>query len=210
MKYINLMAGAVMLALSGAANATLAPGDISVGWSFTYTGEATPVGSGTFTASLADSGTLDGLLLSSSYDLSRPQDFYLVTDVEGTINGNAITAGQSLIAAGGFNSNDNLLLLPGSPTALSFGGISFSGVSFADEGGTSWNFYLYQILLDEPFFEYQLSHIADDFGSPGVMSMSLLVGPPSTSEVPLPAAAWLLLSGLGSLGALGRRRLRRG
>ena len=211
MKYICLLASAAMLALSGAANATLAPGDISVGWSFTNAGASTPFGSGTFTASLADSGTLDGLLLNSSYDLSRPQDFYLVTDVDGTINGHTITSGQSLVGVGGFAGNDNLLLLTGSPTALTFGDLSSGGVSFSDEGGTSWNFYLYETLFDQnvtdQFFGYQLSDGTDS--SPGVLTMSLLVGPPSNTEVPLPAAAWLLLSGLGSLGALGRRRLRR-
>ncbi len=196
MNHKHWLAGCVALALSGAANASLV-----VGWSFTYSGASAALGSGTFTAELADAATVESYRYSGSYDADRPEDFYVLTSASGTINGNAVT---SVVATDpGFNGNDNLLLLPGSPNALAYGAVSYNGISFGDAGGNSWNLFLYEVTADAPYFTYNMSSVQGDLGASGDLTLTVESGQP-VAPVPLPAAAWLLLSGLGGLSWFGR------
>ncbi len=196
MNHKHWLAGCVALALSGAANASLV-----VGWSFTYSSASAALGSGTFTAELADAATVESYRYSGSYDADRPEDFYVLTSASGTINGNAVT---SVVATDpGFNGNDNLLLLPGSPNALAYGAVSYNGISFGDAGGNSWNLFLYEVTADAPYFTYNMSSVQGDLGASGDLTLTVESGQP-VAPVPLPAAAWLLLSGLGGLSWFGR------
>lgn len=198
MNHKHWLAGCVALALSGAANASLV-----VGWSYTYSGAGTALGSGTFTAELADAAIVESYRYSGTYNADRPQDFYVLTGASGTINGNAVT---SVIATDpGFNGNDNLLILPGSPNALAYGAVSYNGISFGDAGGNSWNLFLYEGLADAPFFSYNMSSVQGDPGASGDLTLTVESGLP-VAPVPLPAAAWLLLSGLGGLSWFGRSK----
>jgi hypothetical protein len=192
------LAGCVALALSGAANASLV-----VGWSFTTSGASAALGSGTFTAELADPAIVESFRYNGTYDADRPQDFYVLTSASGTINGNAVT---SVIATDpGFNGNDNLLILPGSANALGYGAVSYNGISFGDAGGNSWNLFLYEVLADAPYFTYNMSSVQGDLGVSGDLTLTVESGLP-VAAVPLPAAAWLLLSGLGGLSWFGRAK----
>ncbi|OYY64248.1 MAG: hypothetical protein B7Y51_04735 [Burkholderiales bacterium 28-67-8] len=198
MNHKHWLAGCVALALSGAANASLV-----VGWSYTYSGAGAALGSGTFTAELADAAIVESYRYSGTYDADRPQDFYVLTSASGTINGNAVT---SVVATDpGFNGNDNLLILPGSPNALAYGAVSYNGVSFGDAGGNSWNLFLYEVLADAPYFTYNISSVQGDLGASGDLTLTVESGLP-VAPVPLPAAAWLLLSGLGGLSWFGRSK----
>lgn len=193
MNHKHWLAGCMALALSGAANASLV-----VGWSFT---SSAALGSGTFTAELADPASVESYRYSGTYNVDRPQDFYVLTAASGTINGNAVT---SVIATDpGFNGNDNWLILPGSANALAYGAVSYNGISFGDAGGNSWNLFLYEVLADAPYFTYNMSGVQGDLGASGDLTLTVESGLP-VAPVPLPAAAWLLLSGLGGLSWFGR------
>jgi hypothetical protein len=43
-------------------------------------------------------------------------------------------------------------------------------------------------------------------GVPGAALVSITVDDPTLAPIPLPAAAWLLMGGLGALGAVARRK----
>ena len=198
MNHKHWLAGGVALALSCAANASLVGG-----WSFTYSGASAELGHGTFTAELADPATVESFRYSGTYDADRPQDFYVLTSASGTINGNAV---NSVIATDpGFNGNDNWLIVPGSANALGYGALTHSGISFGDVGGNSWNLFLYEVVADAPYFTYNMSSVEGDLGASGDLTLTVESGLP-VAPVPLPAAAWLLLSGLGGLSWFGRAR----
>ena len=55
------------------------------------------------------------------------------------------------------------------------------------------------------FFSYNMSSVQGDPGASGYLTLTVESGLP-VAPVPLPAAAWLLLSGLGGLSWFGRSK----
>jgi len=220
MNRIRPIAAALALFFSATANASLV-----MSWGFT---SASTSGSGTFTARLWDDsvdGSLEDYVLNTLqlYDAGtyapNPNDFYVMTGATGTINGKEISLLGKYAATytydddgfvtntavtSGFAGNDNVVLEPNpnNLNAAARGYFTPLGVSFIDSDSTMWN-------LAVPYVPgsvtYQLVNSANSDVIDGDFTLVTTEGG-TVNPVPIPAAAWLLLSGAGGLFLAGRRR----
>lgn len=226
MNHIRPIAAALALFFS----ATAANASLVMSWSFTKTGESTAFGSGTFTADVATNETVANLITHNefnsgpSYVVGANMDFYVMTGATGTINGAAIsllapgsTYGQYVDSEGypyyintvsppGFLGNDNVVLEPhvDNQNANAYGYFTSYGVSFEEtgSGGTMWNLFVLSTVGGPT---YQLINSVDYTAIDGDFTLVTTEGG-RVDAVPVPAAAWLLLSGVGGLFMAGRRR----
>ena len=216
MNRIRPIAAALALFFS----ATAANASLVMSWNFT---SASTSGSGTFTARLWDD-SVDGSLeeyvtntlqsLDAGTYVPNSNDFYVMTDATGAINGKAIslldkyaTADDGLggtTVTAGFAGNDNVVLEPNpnNLNAAARGYFTPLGVSFIDTDSTMWN-------LAVPYVPgtvtYQFVNSVDYTAIDGDFTLVTTSGG-TVNPVPIPAAAWLLLSGVGGLFMAGRRR----
>jgi hypothetical protein len=220
MNRIRPIAAALALFFSATANASLV-----MSWGFT---SASTSGSGTFTARLWDDsldGSLEVYVLDTLqlYDagtyVPNTNDFYVMTGATGTINGKEISLLGKYAATytydddgfvtntavtSGFAGNDNVVLEPNpnNLNAAARGYFTPLGVSFIDSDSTMWN-------LAVPYVPgsvtYQLVNSANSDVIDGDFTLVTTSGG-TVSPVPIPAAGWLLLSGVGGLFMAGRRR----
>jgi len=220
MNRIRPIAAALALFFSATANASLV-----MSWGFT---SASTSGSGTFTARLWDDsldGSLEVYVLDTLqlYDagtyVPNTNDFYVMTGATGTINGKEISLLGKYAATytydddgfvtntavtSGFAGNDNVVLEPNpnNLNAAARGYFTPLGVSFIDSDSTMWN-------LAVPYVPgsvtYQLVNSANSDVIDGDFTLVTTSGG-RVDPVPIPAAAWLLLSGVGGLFIAGRRR----
>ena len=223
MNRIRPIAAALALFFSATAHASLV-----MNWSFTKTGESSAFGSGTFTADLATDETVanlinyNGLNAGPSYvvGLGQQKDFYVMTGATGTINNATIsllapasTYGANgmitTVTTSGFAGNDNLVLEPhvDDLNANAFGYFTSFGVSFVETCGTSnctmWNLF---VPSTDGGPTYQFISSADSTTAiDGTFTLETTEGG-RVDAVPVPGAAWLLLSGVGSFFLAGRRR----
>ena len=216
MNRIRPIAAALALFFS----ATAANASLVMNWGFT---SASTSGSGTFTARLWDDsvdGSLEEYVTNTLqlYDagtyVPNPNDFYVMTGATGAINGKAIslldkyaTADDGLggtTVTAGFAGNDNVVLEPNpnNLNASARGYFTPLGVSFIDSDLTMWN-------LAVPYVPgsvtYQFVNSVDYTAIDGDFTLVTTEGG-RVDAVPVPAAAWLLLSGVGGLFMAGRRR----
>ncbi len=216
MSHIRPIAAALALFFS----ATAANASLVMSWNFT---SASTSGSGTFTARLWDDsvdGSLEEYVTNTLqlYDagtyVPNPNDFYVMTGATGAINGKAIslldkyaTADDGLggtTVTAGFAGNDNVVLEPNpnNLNASARGYFTPLGVSFIDSDLTMWN-------LAVPYVPgsvtYQFVNSVDYTAIDGDFTLVTTEGG-RVDAVPVPAAAWLLLSGVGGLFMAGRRR----
>lgn len=227
MNRIRPIAAALALFFSATAHASLV-----MSWSFTKTGESTAFGSGTFTADVATDETVANLITYNElnggpgYVVGQQKDFYVMTGATGTINGTAIsllnpasTYGANgvitTVTASGFAGNDNMVLEPhpGNLNAAAYGYFTSYGVSFGESGsgGTMWNLFVsstnggptYQFINSADYTEDEGGRYYNAID--GTFTLATDEGG-RVDPVPVPAAAWLLLSGVGSLFLAGRRR----
>jgi hypothetical protein len=218
MNRIRPIAAALALFFS----ATAAHASLVMSWGFT---SASTSGSGTFTARLWDDsvdGSLEDYVLNTLqlYDagtyVPNPNDFYVMTGATGTINGKAISlldkyaatydeVSEETTVTAGFAGNDNVVLEPNpnNSNAAARGYFTPLGVSFIDSDSTMWN-------LAVPYVPgsvtYQFANSANSDVIDGDFSLVTTSGGRPPDAVPIPAAAWLLLSGVGGLFMAGRRR----
>ncbi len=217
MNRIRPIAAALALFFS----ATAANASLVMSWNFT---SASTSGSGTFTARLWDDsvdGSLEDYVTSTLqlYDagtyVPNPNDFYVMTGATGAINGKAISlldkyaatydeVSEETTVTSGFAGNDNVVLEPNpnNLNAAARGYFTPLGVSFIDIDSTMWN-------LAVPYVPgtvtYQFVNSVDYTAIDGDFTLVTTEGG-TVNPVPLPAAAWLLLSGVGGLFMAGRRR----
>lgn len=217
MSHIRPIAAALALFFS----ATAANASLVMSWNFT---SASTSGSGTFTARLWDDsvdGSLEEYVTSTLqlYDagtyVPNPNDFYVMTGATGAINGKAISlldkyattydeVSEETTVTSGFAGNDNVVLEPNpnNLNAAARGYFTPLGVSFLDTDSTMWN-------LAVPYVPgtvtYQFVNSVDYTAIDGDFTLVTTEGG-TVNPVPLPAAAWLLLSGVGGLFMAGRRR----
>ena len=234
MKIATILSSLLLLSVSSLAAATGLPSNqIRMGWSFTVDGAGTAIGSGELLAALvtqADNPDLYAALTDPLNEDYQPLgfgqpfpvfQFYSVIDISGTIDGNSITSGASLIGYKGFNDNDNLLMNARVLPSKFYNPVTFYGISFHSDAATdnAWNMYYDSKdpivdadgnLLGGYNFHYRLSNtLADpdtafDNSQPGLLTLTVLERP--VDPIPLPAGVWLFASGLGALGAAARRR----
>ncbi len=232
MNRIRPIAAALALFFS----ATAANASLVMNWGFTGTGASTGTnGSGTFTARGWDED-IDGIFTDYLTDLElnggapyvvKQSDFYVMTGATGTINGKAITSLLGKYAAtydeesgistvtSGFAGNDNVVLEPyfdGSGNLLNanayYGFFTTFGVSVEDADGTLWNLFVpYNPGANGETYSpsYQLINSLNDDVAVGTFELETTSGG-TVNPVPIPAAGWLLLSGVGGLFMAGRRR----
>jgi hypothetical protein len=112
---------------------------------------------------------------------------FLITDISGTYNGSSIA---SLFAPGGFQGNNNILYSSGPQ-------LSILGLAFSVSGGGSVNVYY------DAAGSWVCAGCYGNYYEPGGTDTVISF---SATPVPLPAAAWLLATGLAALGFVGRRR----
>ncbi len=127
----------------------------------------------------------------------------------------------------GFQGNDNVVLNPRDGNGRTVDGFFTPyGVSFSDSQGTLWNLFnptkgVYQIAnsLDYtddpvPILDENGDQVLDENGDPATVivrtynptDVTFTLGNSLPAPIPVPAAAWLMLSGLGGLFMAGRRR----
>ena len=230
MKRIRPIAAVLALFFSATAHASLV-----MQWAFTGTAPGSSAGHGTFTVRGWDN-TLDGnfteyldyLTLSDAGTYVPNQDeFYVMTGATGWINDKAISLMPKYSSTynevtaetteTGFAGNDNVVLDPSrnaegnlvSLNAASRGFFTPFGVSLIDSSNTMWN-------LSVPYVSgsvtYQLINSGDtfvdgdEFLNYTVTDGAFTLEVPGAAVVPIPAAAWLFLSGVGGLFMAGRRR----
>jgi len=218
MNRIRPIAAALALFFS----ATAANASLVMSWNFT---SASTSGSGTFTARLWDD-SVDGSLeeyvtntlqfLDAGTYVPNPNDFYVMTGATGAINGKAISlldkyaatydeVSEETTVTSGFAGNDNVVLEPNpnNLNAAARGYFTPLGVSFIDTDSTMWN-------LAVPYVPgtvtYQFVNSLDPYTAiDGAFTLETTSGG-TVNPVPIPAAGWLLLSGVGGLFMAGRRR----
>ena len=217
MNRIRAIAAALALFFS----ATAANASLVMSWNFTSEGTN---GSGTFTARGWDE-SIDGSftaylsflgLNEGAPYVEKQSDFYVMTSATGNINGKSISsldkyaatvdAGSGITSVtSGFAGNDNVVLEPNpnNLNAVARGYFTPLGVSFIDSDSTMWN-------LAVPYVPgsvtYQFVNSLDPYTAiDGDFTLVTTEGG-TVSPVPIPAAAWLLLSGAGGLFMAGRRR----
>lgn len=223
MNRIRPIAAALALFFS----ATAANASLVMSWGFT---SASTSGSGTFTARLwddsLDGGTLEDYvtntlqLFDAGTYVPNPNDFYVMTGATGAINGKAISllAKYATDANGdvtsGFAGNDNVVLEPNpnNLNAAARGYFTPLGVSFIDTDSTMWNLAVPYVPGSVTYqFINSVDTFVDDDGflnytvSDGTFTLETTSGG-TVNPVPIPAAGWLLLSGVGGLFMAGRRR----
>jgi hypothetical protein len=217
MNRIRPIAAALALFFSATAHASLV-----MSWGFT---SASTSGSGTFTARLwddsLDGGTLEDYVTNTLqlYDagtyVPNTNDFYVMTGATGAINGKAISlldkyaatydeVSEETTVTDGFAGNDNVVLEPNpnNLNAAARGYFTPLGVSFIDSDSTMWN-------LAVPYVPgsvtYQFINSANSDVIDGDFTLVTTEGG-RVDAIPIPAAAWLFLSGVGGLFMAGRRR----
>ena len=231
MNRIRPIAAALALFFS----ATAANASLVMNWSFTKTGESAAFGSGTFTADVATNETVANLITYNesnsgpSYVVGANMDFYVMTGATGTINGAAISlldpastyganGAITTVTTSGFAGNDNVVLEPhvDNQNANAYGYFTYFGVSFVETCGTSdckmWNLFVAPATGGPTYQFINSVDYSDDID--GVRHYTAIDGTftLSTDEggrvdaVPVPGAAWLLLSGVGSFFLASRRR----
>jgi hypothetical protein len=228
MNRIRPIVAALALFCSATAHASLV-----MSWSFTKTGETLVFGSGTFTADLATDETVANVISYNelnggpSYTVGPQKDFYVMTGATGTINGTAISLldpastygadGITTVTPPGFAGNDNVVLEPhpDNQNANAFGYFTSFGVSFVESGAVStmWNLFV-SPAAGGPIYQFinSLDYTEDEEGVryyaaiDGTFTLETTGDSGRVEAVPIPAAAWLLLSGVASLFLAGRRR----
>ncbi len=119
------------------------------------------------------------------YNLNFQADDSIITVIT-TFNGTAGTDALTLVPTGLFGLSDNLF----DPTTFAQGGWNINGLGFHNSvSGEDFNLY-----NSGPYLN--LAHIADIYSGYAVSNYS---------PVPVPAAIWLFVSGLGLL-TVGRRK----
>ena len=193
-------------------------------------------GSGTFNARLWDDsldGSLENYLGIVATNegapyLYVPSDFYVMTAAtDSQINNKAISlmgkyattvdAGSRITSVtSGFAGNDNVVLEPNASNANKYyGNFTNFGVSFVETCDTSlgaactmWNLFVpYNPGADGTTYSpsYQLINSLNDTVAVGTFTLDTTEGG-RVEAVPVPGAAWLLLSGVGSFFLASRRR----
>ena len=225
MNRIRAIAAALALFFS----ATAANASLVMNWSFTGTGASTGTnGSGTFTARGWDEGidgsftaylSFLGLNEGAPY-VEKQSDFYVMTSATGNINGKSISlldkyaatvdAGSGITSVtSGFQGNDNVVLEPHPDNANAYYGYFTNfGVSFIDADSVMWNLFVpYNPAFNPETYSpsYRLINSFDDTTAIGDFTLATTEGG-RVDAVPVPGAAWLLLSGVGSFFLASRRR----
>ena len=220
MKTIRLIAAAMALFVSCAAHASL-----TLEWAFTgLVGSSYSAGHGTFTARGWDE-TVDGTFAAFLGNLElqdhgtyapNQNDFLVLTAATGWINDKAIyllgkyaTDANNGNVTAGFQGNDNVVLdpRPNNLNAAARGYFTPYGVSVEDADGKQWNLfvpYAPGAALTTQVINSVDADPVTGFYTPTDVTFTLKG--PEVAVIPLPGAAWLMLSGLGIFFMAGRRR----
>lgn len=236
MNRIRPIAAALALFFSAtAANASLVMNwsftgtgaSVGINGSGTFTASGWDEGSdGIFTDYLANLALYQG----APY-VENQSDFYVMTGATGTINDKAISllpkyaADANGLATSGFAGNDNVVFEPyydseGNLLSVNgyYGFVTTFGVSVEDADGTLWNLFSpYNPAANGEAYSpsYQFINSVDTFvDDDGFLQYTVIDGTfelettsgGTVNPVPIPAAGWLLLSGVGGLFMAGRRR----
>jgi len=234
MNRIRPIAAALALFFSATANAALVmswsftkTGESTAFGSGTFTASGWDEGSdGIFTDYLTDLELNGG----APY-VVKQSDFYVMTQATGNIDGKAISlmnkyaVNSSGAVTSGFQGNDNVVLEPlyNSEGVLLnvnayYGFVTAFGVSVQDADGTLWNLFSpYNPGANGTTYSpsYQFINSVDTFvDEDGFLNYNAIEGDftlvttsgGTVNPVPIPAAAWLFLSGVGGLFMAGRRR----
>ena len=113
-------------------------------------------------------------------------------------------------ATGGANFSEKNATLNGFGIASGYYWLAetYQAEEYGDEGPTG-NFETWAYLGNNQSYNVSYGYYGDESGSIGNSSGSLAVAQysaPAPSAVPIPAAAWLMASGLGALGVAARKR----
>jgi hypothetical protein len=218
MNHIRPIAVALILFCSTACHASMV-----LNWAFTRP-DGISGGNGTFTVRDWDD-TLDGnftdylTYIEFNTGVTYPtspvpytrSDFLVVTDLSGWILNKAVSfvakdqgnPGNNVTTTG-FQGNDNVVLNPRAGNVRAQEGyFTPFGVSFLDSDSTYWNLF-----VPSNNGPYQLINSLDVDPVTGVYnptSVTFTIQNSQPAAIPIPAAAWLMLSGLGSFFFAGRR-----
>jgi len=225
MSHIRPIVAALALMFSAAAQASLV-----FDWAFTGTpGDNYRAGHGTFTVRDWDDG-IDGFFdeytariafgTGQTIGPELKPNYKVLTDATGWINDVAVVGmvektqfvldseGFPIPVSGtGFQGNDNVVLDPNAVGAAGRGFFSFFGASIELVNGDRWNLFV-PFASEEGFATTKTisSPEIDESGEYTPTEVTFELRSQEVSPIPVPAAAWLMLSGLGGLFMAGRRR----